>query len=329
MKKNSLILFALIFLFLVFTLISNIINYGSQEQIRGAIRLTFSYLLILIISKKIFPIKLAWYFFIVANLNAVLVILQGIDHINEFLPDFLESKNFVFGEFRPSFRNTGFLYGFQISSFFSALALIVIDNFKISKLTKALIIIILTSSILLGSRTILVSLIIYSFFNYTKIDSLARRTIPIVFIGLILIGSMNQVTRSFLELRLGFILDIFKFELTDYSAQESISFFKKLYTIDLKTFLIGNGRPQYGPYGGSDPFYLKQIFQNGFIALFLLFTLISITIWKSKFELKTKVSVFLIFLISSIKGELFTGLLSFEILMYLLNAKEKVSLRHT
>ena len=168
----------------------------------------------------------------------------------------------------------------------------------------------------MGSRTI----IVISFFFFIYI--FAKNKLLLLFVsicGFYLINFLPDLT-SFYELRIKVLFDIaISGDLTqDYSLRDTLSFFSK--SIDTRTFLIGNGMPQYSQLGGNDPLYTRWLFQTGFIGLILLIVLVVANITLGKRSKAVKLGLLLVFFLTSIKAELLISTGIFDLLLMLNHA---------
>lgn len=314
LSKHRIILI-LAYLFLIWVLITNLLNVNNNfESLISSSRIFMSVLLSLIIFKNNNIEKYLNLIFIIGLLNGIFVTVQTADFLlGPFLPDFLQYGylyNKLFNiSYIHSIRNGGFMHGLQVSSLLSLIALLI--GFLKKKKYIYIWIIFLLIPLIFGSRTV----IAISFFFLIYI--FAKNKLLLIFVlvtGFYIVDSLPDLT-SFYELRIEPLLNIvmtLDFN-QDYSAKDTLSVYDK--SINLKTFLIGNGMPQYSRLGGNDPLYTRWLFQTGFIGLVLLILLVVANITLGKRSIFVKLILLLVFFTTSIKGELLISAGIFDIFL--------------
>lgn len=315
MSNKKTILF-LAFLFMTWVLITNALNHVNNfESLISSSRIFISVLLSLVLYKNNDINKILNFTFGLGVLNGIVVSLQILDFIYEpFLPEFMHygyfyNKLFDNASYNHTIRNGGLMIGLQVSSLLSFLAILIGYYKKIKYIYLWLAILIIP--IIMGSRTIIV---ISSFFF---IYIFAKNKLLMAFVsicGFYLINLLPDLT-SFYELRIKVLFEILTSgDFTkDYSLRDTLSFFDR--SIDIKTFLIGNGMPQYSQLGGNDPLYTRWLFQSGFISLILLIVLVVANITLGKRSKAVKLGLLLVFFLTSIKAELLISIGVFDLFL--------------
>ena len=322
LKRKSGFVFCIAF-FAYYLILDYILHPFSIEPLRNSLRLLFSTLVIVALGRYIIRLKSIFVAF--AVVNSVLILLQGIDHYSAVLPEYLKAENIIHvDDYRRSFRNPGFLFGFQIASFVTVSAIEILLSYKF--ILRNLLLLIMFTSLLLGSRIVLLAYVLY--------NAMLRTRYTVKFLAFTLIGfailftliPLPDVVHDYLNLRFGFLGGLAQGTLEDYSAEDTISFYGRLNDVSLINWVIGNGYPQYSKYGGNDPLYLRYLLQSGFISLILIMLSVIYLIFASDYSLKFKFVLTFLFLFTSVKGELFTGLFSFELLVIFLLYGEQSNL---
>lgn len=295
-------------------MIINALNSPNNfESLISSSRIFISVLLSLVLYKNNDINKILNFIFGLGVLNGIVVSLQIADHLlDPFLPEFLHYGYFYSFDnvsYISSVRNGGLMIGLQVSSLLSFLAILIGYYKKIKYIYLWLVILIIP--IIMGSRTIIV---ISSFFF---IYIFAKNKLLMAFVsicGFYLINLLPDLT-SFYELRIKVLFDILTSgDLTkDYSLSDTLSSFDR--PIDIKTFLIGNGMPQYSQLGGKDPLYTRWLFQSGFISLILLIVLVVANITLGKRSKAVKLGLLLVFFLTSIKAELLISIGVFDLFL--------------
>ena len=325
--KRKIGFFILMFFFAAFMFTDFFLHPISIEPIRNSIRLLVSTAIIVFFGRYI--IRLKPLFLLFAVLNSILIIFQAFDHYNSsLLPEYLKAENIVhFDDYRRSFRNPGVLFGFQIASFVTIYAIEIASTYRFK--WRNVVISVMLVSLLFGSRIVLLS---YMFYNLViRPKNSIKFALILLFITVILLSMITvpDAVMDYFKLRFGFIYDLSNGVFSDYSAKDTISFYDNINKLSLIDWIIGNGYPQYSSKGGDDPLYLRYLFQTGFLSLIIIMASIVYLIISSKYSIRVKFVFVCLFLLTSIKGELFTGLLSFELLVIAFLYGKKSTIHHS
>lgn len=224
-------------------------------------------------------------------------------------------------------RKSGFFNGFQTSSFFSFMALVILVRRRdgVSSIFAALNIF----PIFFGARTFLL------FLPFVMV--LSRKLIFFVFMLFSLIFSFAHVEgcnkqgllplmKTHLNERVipAFFVAIKADVRSDYSAKDTMSHYKN--SLNGMQWLWGNGMPRYSKEGGGDPAFSRWLSQAG-IPGALLVILISLCLIVRIAKKNNTENIFfaLVLVLSTIKGELVTAALVYStLLVYALSTSSSV-----
>lgn len=300
--------------FLIWNIISYLINFISSEGLISSLRIFISSIIVLLSYRLFSLIKILKLIFFIGVFNSLLVVLQVYDSIfSEILPVYLKYGYFYENaEFVDSFRMGGLMISLQTSSFLSLVSILI--SYKYFSKYIFILFPLFSFPIVFGSRTILV---IWIFLNFYNIYNFRKSSFLFVLL-LISVLSIPEF-QPFIKLRLEPIYYIATSG--DLNQDYSLADTKTHYNFDLldfKTFIIGNGHDRYSNLGGKDPFYMRWIIQTGFIGLLLIFIYILFLILISNFSLFTKFLILIVFIITSYKVELFTSTFVFPFFLFLI-----------
>lgn len=299
-------------LFLIWNIISYLINFISYEGLISSFRIFISSIIVLLFYRLFSLKKILKFVFFIGLFNSLLVAVQVYDSIfSEILPVYLKYGYFYKNaEFVDSFRMGGLMISLQISSFLALVSILI--SYKYFSKYIFVLLPVFSFPIVFGSRTILVIWIILMLYNIYKF----RKSSILFFLILISVLNIPEF-KPFIELRLE---PIYKITTSgDLNQDYSLSDTKTHYNFDLldvKTFMFGNGYDRYSNLGGKDPFYTRWVIQTGFLGFLIIFTFILYLIGISNFTLFTKFLILFVFLITSFKSELFTSTMIFPFFLF-------------
>jgi hypothetical protein len=281
----------------------------SLEGLYSSSRLLLSTLVAYAIHRYLTLRSVAFWIFVLALVNSIIVIIQLFDAISGdvYLPEWLKyGANYGFEDVEI-WRKGGILPALQTSSLLSLYGIIYGVHRERRLLTIFFPTLLIT--ILVGARTFVpIAIIVVA---YATLRMPFAGGVWILLVAWVLPG-VEGFTKFF-ELRYAGLVDVF-FRLdfsADYSAADTMTSYRE---ISLMELLLGNGQNRYSEVGGLDPFYTRWLLQSGAPSVILLsLTLLIMSIRCGRYSF-IAYFILIISFYHNIKGELFTSVGVYDLL---------------
>ncbi len=283
----------------------------SLEGLFSAYRLLVSALLVYAIHRRLTLRKIANGIFWVAAINSVLIALQLFDALFDlaYLPPWLKYGGVYGIEDIELWRKGGLVPSLQTSSLLAAYG-IFFGAWRSSRKVMFMVFPFLTIALLSGARTFVPVGLVGIVYALIRMPAVTGAWLGILALNLTSVDGFLE----FFQLRFGGLLDVFmRFEFTsDYSVEDTMQSYREFSIVE---FLVGNGEERYSDAGGKDPFYTRWLFQAGAPSVILLMaTLAAIGGYCGRYS----VIAYLVLAVAcyhNIKGELFTSIGTFDVLL--------------
>jgi hypothetical protein len=319
MKRNisdSLRLFKLLSILLsmncIWVTVTTVIHGAvSFEGVFSAYRLLVSVLLAYAIHRRLTLWKIAHGLFWVAAINSVLVALQLFDALSDrgYLPSWLV-YGWVYGiEDIELWRKGGLVPSLQTSSLLAAYG-IFFGAWRSSRKVMFMVFPFLAIGLLLGARTFVPVGLVGIIYAVIRMPLVTGAWLGILAWNLTSADGFWE----FFQLRFGGLIDVFMhFDFaSDYSVEDTMQSYRQFSIVE---FFVGNGEDRYSGVGGQDPFYTRWLFQAGAPSVILLLAVLAaIGGYCGRYSV-IAYFVLALALYHNIKGELFTSVVTFDVLV--------------
>lgn len=290
------------------TLINGVV---SLEGIVSSCRLLFSVLLAYVISRHLTLRAVGIALFGIAVINSVFVSVQLLNDLfnQAILPPWLK-YGWLYGvDDLEVWRKGGLAPGFQTSSLLAVYG-IFFGAWLGQRKVMIVVFPLLVVALLVGARTFVPVGMVGLIYAFIRMPGLTAAWISVLAWNLINIDGFWD----FLQFRFGGLIDVFlSFDFaSDYSAEDTIQSYRGFSLIE---FFIGNGEARYSGLGGGDPFYTRWFYQSGALSMLLLLAVhLVIGIYCGRYSVVTYF-VLAVACYHNIKGELFTSMGTFDVLV--------------